>query len=191
MLKSAIQSYRINEGKQNSWVNPCIKRSCRHIKDRVVCVINWQITEAHRYHKHISVNRYCTKQLVVRRVRQHNTWPTTKFGTFSNWWNRHWSTQQPRPPNHCPPLTPPLPHSLTLPLRLSSKAHFILSALCPFNPMMKDSSFSLDHCINWSSYEQLTNHKKSHRQTLVVVKKPAPVVKKCGPFSYSADGQVC
>ena len=36
------------------------KRSCRHVKDPVVCVIVWWITETHRYPMHISVNMYCT-----------------------------------------------------------------------------------------------------------------------------------
>ena len=61
---------------------------------------------------------------------------------------------------------------------------------------MKDGGFSQDKCNDWSSYEQLTNHKKSHRQYLgysagqtTTHKIAASVVEKCGLFSHSADGR--
>ena len=80
-------------------VYACIKRLCRHVKDPVVHVILQWIMGTHRYCMHIrsSVNVHCTKacvkKLVTWRERKDNPWLTTKFGTFSNWPNRHWSTQ--------------------------------------------------------------------------------------------------
>ena len=51
-------------------------------------------------------------------------------------------TKHHRPPDHRPPLKPPLSYSLTLLLQLfllklkSRKICFVLSALCPFKPTM-------------------------------------------------------
>ena len=77
----------------------CIKRSYRHVKDPVVRVIVWWITETRRYCMHIrsSVNMYCVsteKKLVAWRVRWDNAWLTTKSVTFWNRQNQHRSTQQ-------------------------------------------------------------------------------------------------
>ena len=100
-------------------VNTCIKRSCQHIKDPVVCVIVWWIKETHSYSIHITdvnICIYSTKKVghlkSNRRQRSanHKVWnffqlvkPKLKYLTKHN-----------PPPNHRPPLTLPLSHSLTL-----------------------------------------------------------------------------
>ena len=48
--KAEIQSYRINKGKR---VYACFQRLCGHVKDPVVRIIVWWITEIHKYHMHI------------------------------------------------------------------------------------------------------------------------------------------
>ena len=83
----------------------------------------------------------------------------------------------------------------------SSKVCFVLSALQPFKPMMKNGGLSYDNCNDWLSYEQLTNHKKSHIKRLIKVltwkkrerkkKRGCVGCTKMQAIPFSVDGRAC
>lgn len=116
--KAAIQSYGLNESKQNTQIYASSKRSCRQVNDPVARVI---ITETHSYHMHTSVNVYCASVCIYKEAR-HLKSQTRQYFAKRKVWNffklaeptpKH-PTKHPQAPDHCPPLTPPPSRSLTL-----------------------------------------------------------------------------
>ena len=157
-------------------VYACIKRSHRHVTDPVVRVIVYWITEKYRCCTYISgtytVLLYKEVNHLMSMTRQclanHGVWNFFKLEkpTLKR------QTQHARPPDHRPPLTLPLPCSLTLLMQkfsaslinwITKQSPLVFSTLQPFKLMTKDGSSSYDNCYGWLSYEQLTNHKKSNR----------------------------
>ena len=111
-----------DKGKQNMCVYEYIKRSYRHVKGPVVCVIvRWitktQIPHAYKY-EHILY--FYMKKLVARRVRQclvnYKVWNFLKLAELT----LKCPTKHPPPPDHRFPPTPPLSPSLILLLQLFS-----------------------------------------------------------------------
>ena len=155
----------------------CVKRSCRHIKGScslchstvdywntdIACILLvWTYTIL--LHKEIGCPNSKTRQrsvikevwnffklaeLTLKRLRKHS-WPPDQSSTDITSFLFSYSS------------------AATIfcffdKLQLkSSKVHFILSALHPLKPTMKDGGF-FHNCNDKSSYEQPTNHKKSHR----------------------------
>ena len=163
MKKTAIQSYRINKGKQNTCIYACTKTLCRNVQDFVVRIIVWWVTKTHRYCMHTNVNIYCTSQYIY--VKKLVAW------TIRQRLANHETSSASRPTSSTDTTSFSFSYSsaaiifcffdkLKLKLR---KVRFILSALRPFKPTIKDGSFSKDSCNVWSNYEQLTIRKKSHR----------------------------
>ena len=141
----------------------------------------------------------CLKSKTTQCLANHEAWNFFRLAELT----LRCPMKHPWPPNHPPPLTTALSHSLTLLLHLgffpdklklkSTKVCFLLSALHPFKPWWKMAAFPKTIAMigqatsSWpiiKSQQIMPSYITNKKQNK---KKAAPAVENYRPFSFSAD----